>query len=525
MDGITSRPGGRPAAARVLNLCLLLACGLLHADPTPVHASSVTTFHTDPNGGSVTTTAKTDADGNTIVVRTTTRKDASGKPLITTVTTDPNGDTTTVVHRISAGGEVETTTTHTLADGVVDDEEIVVSTGAGRVLRREHKKWEGGRLTPDQKPSWQTTIIGVKGADDSQQPPAPPPATAAPATKPSPVTKTRPHAASGPTGRHGPRPAKSASGKVKTGPKPANAAVVRAVPTGPVTGLLVVELPGPHGMVRLNLPADLTDGDTVSGTMVLDPDGATPDEQDKNADELSSYLVDFAGQRLVTGNGWGKWTIPARAVTIPVILRDGRGVEISRRVIDVMSAAPARTEPAANDGNTMSSVRFRLPVIGQSGRPLVIRGPFHSDLAMISIKAGGEELQGLAVSPRQAVVRSPRGVIGPTTMEVNEGNFFSKGVFRNITCELSAEKTTLVSGEQTPLTLTVRGLRGLVRPVDLTLTNRSPGVVRFSSGDTETVEIKPPAVKEDGSYTVQVPLIGIRNGEFAVTVNLAGGAP
>jgi len=122
----------------------------------------------------------------------------------------------------------------------------------------------------------------------------------------------------------------------------------------------------------------------------------------------------------------------------------------------------------------------------------------------------------LAESPRKAVAKSPRDVVGPTIIELREGGVVTSGRMNNVKVRLSAQKTILLKDESTSLGVEVLGLEGIEAPVYLTLRNNSPEVVSMSGGDMQTIEITTEGASSSGMFSFDVPLTGIRPGDFNI---------
>jgi hypothetical protein len=114
-----------------------------------------------------------------------------------------------------------------------------------------------------------------------------------------------------------------------------------------------------EGTVTVNLPDDLAAGDTISGTVISEPKGKTGDEQAKNQDELSGYVVEVAqpetpmekdGGNLAglctnedpapTTNDYSltvckKWPIPDTVSKIPIVLKNKEGKIVGRTEVPV----------------------------------------------------------------------------------------------------------------------------------------------------------------------------------------------
>ena len=275
-----------------------------------------------------------------------------------------------------------------------------------------------------------------------------------------------------------------------------------------------------HGKVIVNLPDDMSAGDTLSGTVIAEPIGKTEEERRRNTDELNGYVVEVEKARTPVIKEFLQWTIPATlagGVTY-LILRDNEGKEVARTEIAVQPTPPviARpTKPALTD--------YSLPIIGQAGRPVQIPGLFDGNSSNTGVKIGGQRTRVLAESPRKAVVESPLDIVGPTEIELREGDVVAKGKLNNLRVKLTASKTTLRKGEGTTVTARVEGLRGLppqAYPIPLEMVNRTPEIVRFEEGAGQAISHSIPhsSVSPGGTYSFATQVRGIRPGTFSIAL-------
>jgi microsomal dipeptidase-like Zn-dependent dipeptidase len=316
-------------------------------------------------------------------------------------------------------------------------------------------------------------------------------------------------------------------------------------------GLYTAALDTLNGRVVVNLPDDLSAGDTISGTVDTTPAGKSPEETAKNQDELNGVVIEVGETKTPSRDGLTKFKVPSNAPsTIPLIVRDKGGKEIARTTIPVKPSTGAGCQNNLQNGQKGAALAgadknaagssglkqpntiqvgnkgevpvsggcdYQLPTNAQPGRPLEVRGPFDGDLKATKVLVAGKEVKVLAESPRKAVALSPSGVVGPADIEVlKHGVTVAKGSVRNIGVKLAAAKLNLMKGETTPLTVTVFGLEGLNEPVSLRLTNKSPNVVSLEGGDQQSAKIDPQAVKQ-GQYVMNRTLTGIQPGGFSIT--------
>jgi hypothetical protein len=339
-----------------------------------------------------------------------------------------------------------------------------------------------------------------------------------------------------------------------------SATVERATPTtaatnaGKVTtsgGLTTVTFDTKFGNVRVNLPDDMRAGDTISGTVVAEPKGDTPEKRAENAGSLQKGVVRI-GKDAVNLNCDLKADPPCspkvfttrtdeKAPSLSVVLEGVPGFQvvgnpvIPLREVTLEGAPSITIDPVFT---TTSRGSYSLATIGQQGRPLEIFGPFDGNASNTTLRfgpvgstvpdfeKGTENVSGgfglikpLAESPRKMVFECPSNVTGPVTILVKEGNGApTTGTMRNVGVQLSAPKTNLMRGEKTTVTIQVSGLQGIKKDVPLQLDSK--GVITMEGGNFQNLRIKPQEVKQDGTYTTDRGITGQQAGGFTVTATV-----
>ncbi len=292
-------------------------------------------------------------------------------------------------------------------------------------------------------------------------------------------------------------------------------------------GLQTVRFDSAHGAVIVNLPSDLRAGDTISGTVFIEPTGTSENEKAANESILNGVVLDLSGKRITAGGGPAfTWTPPMPAAGAPVRYQL-KIVEVRGDPAPLSQAAAVITPEPMTTPAGQASTKFIIPSIGQTGRNIIITGPFTGDSSNTTVVAdqSGQSagLMVLAESKRMSVVQSPRDLTGPLRLSVNNGTMMTTAMFRNIGVSLSAPKTSLLKGEKTTLTVTVIGLQGIKEPVSLSL--QSTGVVAVSGGMTQTLEIKPSQVGANGTYSTTREITGIQAGGWTATASVRGANP
>ena len=260
------------------------------------------------------------------------------------------------------------------------------------------------------------------------------------------------------------------------------------------------------GKISVNLPEDMAAGDTLSGTVIADPVGNTPEELANASDELNGYVVEIKKVKeappdkpepVVQTTKPKKTTpkicadpckpdftcaLPPIPEPIQIVLVDKTG----KKVCDSPVTYPA--EPVKTNCPGGSCL---IPEVGQAGKPINIKGECNGKSNDSKVCVGGNDCQILAESPRSTTAKSPKNVIGQTDIQVTEGDKTAKSTFRNLAVKLSSPKTVLKKGESSTVTVAVYGLSGYKDPVILTIRNRSPQVIDLQGGNEQTITINP----------------------------------
>jgi hypothetical protein len=291
-----------------------------------------------------------------------------------------------------------------------------------------------------------------------------------------------------------------------------------------------------HGRVIVNLPDDIRAGDTISGTVVVEPKGNTKDERQNNTAKLSELKLNLGAKFpkdqkdlliLVTPGLIGDFTVDVPdsfdyTIGVNAPLTDTKTVTIT---INSMIWF-INNQPTSSD--------FLLPSMGQQGRPVEILGPFSGGASNTTLRFGPpgstaqdfekntESVSGgfglirpLAESPRKMVFEAPNNVSGPIALDLKEGSTQTIGAYRNVGVRLSAPKTNLLKGERTTLTTEVNGLQGINKPVPLTL--EAKGVILMEGGMFQPLFIQPSQVGADGRYVTTREITGVLQGGWEAT--------
>ncbi|HEY3026138.1 MAG TPA: hypothetical protein VGJ55_08320 [Pyrinomonadaceae bacterium] len=307
-------------------------------------------------------------------------------------------------------------------------------------------------------------------------------------------------------------------------------------------GLRTVKFDTPSGQLTLNLPDDMTAGDTITGTVIPEPKGSTEEERNTHRGVLNGYVVQIAGQsfpvnkgsvgpfvirRLETPKGPGRPPTDNSFFDVFVAIDPNDSAAARARIPLLPSGAVITPDPNVTP-------TFVIPPLGQTGRPIVISGPFdgNSSNTTLNGSALGTSVQDfeqntrnvsggfglIAESTRKAVFKAPTDVTGPIELHLTEGKTQTTGNYRNVGVNLTAPKTSLLKGESTTLTVQVTGLQGIKEPVPLTLD--SQGVITMEGGMYQPLIIQPSQIGADGRYTTMRGITGVETGNWTSTATV-----
>jgi hypothetical protein len=279
-------------------------------------------------------------------------------------------------------------------------------------------------------------------------------------------------------------------------------------------GVSTASFTTPQGKIQVYVSADAAPGDTISGVVLAEPVGATPQEQQANLGSLTGLVVELEGQQTKVVSRQYEWTVPAalRTGRAMLTLRSADGRVVSRTVV------PIDPQPPLASGPVTTGITF--PVDIQVGRPATIRGPSDSRLRGKTLEIGGATADLLAASPRQIVFRVSRQTFGEMPIRFTYNGSVTESRIRALDVRLAAPNTELLRGQRATLTTTVSGLAGITEPATLSFRNLSPSVVQLEGG-APRITIQPRDVKGDGTFVDTRRLTGVQAGGYQIVASVA----
>jgi hypothetical protein len=279
-------------------------------------------------------------------------------------------------------------------------------------------------------------------------------------------------------------------------------------------GVSIASFTTSQGRIQVHVSADAAPGDTISGVVLADPAGATPQEQQGNFGSLTGLVVELEGQQTQVASRQYEWTIPAA-------LRTGRAVLTLRssdgRVVSQVRV-PIDPQPAVAPGPVTTDVT--LPTEIQVGRPAIIRVRSDGRLRGKMAEIGGNIADLLAASPRQIAFRATQASFGDLPIRFTNNGSTREGRVRALGVRLVATSAELVRGQRATLTTTVSGLAGITDPATLSFRNLSPAIVQLEGG-APRITIQPRDVKSDGTFIDTRRLTGVQAGGYQIVASVS----
>ncbi|MGD9682561.1 MAG: hypothetical protein AB7W16_15345, partial [Candidatus Obscuribacterales bacterium] len=230
------------------------------------------------------------------------------------------------------------------------------------------------------------------------------------------------------------------------------------------------------GLVRCNLPADLRAGDTISGTIQMEPDGSNDSYKQRSLKKLNDYIV-FVGKHEVYARlGTFRFTVPPDTTSLEIRLSNKKGANLGSETIAV---APATSEP--------EPASYKVSSFVEANKPVAITGDFPGDFRMNEVTVNDQAATPLAQSPRSLVFLPPENMSGTLKLRLKEGKHLFRGEFTALSVSLSMVTNKVERGKSHSLLVRVVGLKDNAPSVMVKVQNLTPQIVNLEGGDVQSV--------------------------------------
>jgi hypothetical protein len=289
--------------------------------------------------------------------------------------------------------------------------------------------------------------------------------------------------------------------------------------TSTAGGMRTITFVDAAGKIKIYLPDDMAAGDTISGTVLAEPNGTNESERAQNQSTLNGYVVDLGdGNKFPADHPRFSWkaTVPPLASPTRFINKAIQLISQNGKTLGTANVPIDANQPSVAPG-------FNAPAWAQNGRPMNITGPFDGNSANTDISIGNVSIPVITESPRKVGLITPANMSGPTEVKITEGGKNVTAQTRIIAVNLSAPKTKLLKDERIDVKVKVSGLKGITAPVPLELV--TTGTVKMDGGNNQNIQIDPRQVQNDGKFSQTFGLTGVQAGTFSVTGTVVTGGP
>lgn len=261
-----------------------------------------------------------------------------------------------------------------------------------------------------------------------------------------------------------------------------------------------------EGQIKIYLPDDIRPGETISGTVTIEPAGESAKEKNRNKESLEKYSVqlpdELTGKKVVSR--FFRFSTKSSNHSISLSLNN-------KTVSTVVIPMNNRT---GNPG------LLSIPAHILTTAPSRITGPFDGDASTTRCSIDGAPMEILAESPRQCIINMPEAASGPHIVSVSENNMTTEKKVSAVNMDVNAGKLSLQKGEKTYVDVTITGLQNLPSDALLTCVNTTTGVVTMAGGESQLIPIAAANISANGTFNQHFELQSIKTGSFSVTVNL-----
>ncbi|MEP6845797.1 MAG: hypothetical protein ABI861_07325, partial [Panacibacter sp.] len=267
----------------------------------------------------------------------------------------------------------------------------------------------------------------------------------------------------------------------------------------------------PEGKILLYLPADMRNGDIISGTVYIKPGGKNEKTMQKNLTAAKQYTL-MAGDTkvdLTAASPSFSMQVPNNITSINISLHDAQNVALSNVATNI-AQTPAPSAPSS----------IAVPTHCMVGEPLQIAGPFDGNMSNTFCSIDGKPLEVLAESPRRYIIMMPADATGIHSVAVQENAMHTEQKVSGVNLDVSAGRLNLLKGETTYINISITGLQNLPDTAVLSIMNFSTPVVTVAEGNKQMIPIIPGNIDSGGRFTKQLHVQSLRTGTYSINVNL-----
>lgn len=220
-------------------------------------------------------------------------------------------------------------------------------------------------------------------------------------------------------------------------------------------GLEKVEFDTLTGTVEVDLPDDMSETDTITGSVIVEPKGETKEEIAQNEDTLTGYVVEIQKTQEIQEPEEPKeeekpgpaskptppdkcpppkisaeppsihtvphrrnsctFKVPPKCGSVKVVIKDYYGHPIAQQSVRCKPKPP------------VAPAKCSIPPTGTCGKSLRVPGPFDGRTATAKVAINGKSCAPVAISPRQYIASVPTNTPGKCNISVTNRGQVTRG--------------------------------------------------------------------------------------------------
>ncbi len=267
-------------------------------------------------------------------------------------------------------------------------------------------------------------------------------------------------------------------------------------------GLRVLRTHLPEGDIVVYLPSRMSAGETISGSVYMEPAGESQSRQASNAMALAKHSIDATGTTINVGQPQFTLRTPENGSPLSLTVRSEDGGTAARMTVD-LSAGTGSDEPAA------------CPVVEQ-GTAIRIVGRFDGKRDTTYAWIDGVPTGVIAEGSRDCIVSTMGSDLGSHRLKVRDNGVESEHVVNVVRVEVKTPTDARI-GRKTAIEVRVDGLEGADMasfPLRVVLKNSMPKLFPFGEGSEMLVDSREVVA---GRWTGKLEFKPKKKGEFSMS--------
>lgn len=258
---------------------------------------------------------------------------------------------------------------------------------------------------------------------------------------------------------------------------------VKSAPTNSAGGALQTNFALDVGDVQVNLPDDMAEEDTLTGTVIVTPKGKSDAAKENKRKQIEECTLEINDKPFPIQGKQVCISLPRGEPVLKLVFRNELGRPIYSARLPVNPPAPPcpTSEPTESD--------YVLPACGVAAGPEQCTGRFDGRFSNTNVSIDGVNRFKYCESPRKVVFYTPNNLVGPASIKLQEGQCTKSGKYNNLQVSIEVAYPSIYTGQATPVKVKVDGLLGLKKTIKLKITHGNTGVFSLVGGNTQVIDV------------------------------------